>query len=107
VGSVEGAPKIEFKAYALNKKIPEFVYVVDGVQVTERITPLEKGIGMVRSFEIDSGNQPVFFTTPDDSMLKITSDKGSFEKTKGQIVLKLDAAPKVRFSVTISVKDAK
>ncbi len=107
VRSVEAAPKIEFKAYALNKKIPEFVYLVDGVQVIERITPLEKGIGIVRSFEIDSPNRPIFFTTPEDSTLNITADKGGFEKSKGQMVLKVDAAPKVRFSVTISVKDGK
>jgi hypothetical protein len=107
VGSLEAAPKTDFKAYALNKKIPEFVYVVDGVQVTERIAPLEKGIGIVRRFEIDSPTHPVFFTTPDDSTLNIAADKGTFEKLKGQMVLKVDAAPKVRFSVTISVKDAK
>jgi hypothetical protein len=39
--------------------------------------------------------------------LNIAADKGTFEKLKGQMVLKLDAAPKVRFSVTISVKDSK
>src|SRR5258706_13085652 len=106
VGSVEANPKVEFKAYALNKKIPEFVYVVDGVQVTERVTPLEKGIGIVRRFEINSPSQPVFFTTPEDSTLNITADKGAFEKSKGQLGLKVDAAAKLRFSVTISVKDA-
>ena len=37
----------------------------------------------------------------------ITADKGAFEKSKGQMVLKVDAVPKVRFSVTISVKDGK
>jgi hypothetical protein len=98
---------VEFKAYALNKKIPEFTYAVDGAQVTERVTPLEKGIGVMRSFEIDANNQPVFFTTPDDPSLSITSDKGTFEKSKGQLVLKVALEQKVRFSIIIKVKDSK
>jgi len=107
IGNLEASPKIDFKAYALNKKIPEFIYLVDGAQVIERITPLEKGIGIVRSFEIDSKNQAVFFTTPDDQALSITSEEGSFEKSKGQLVLKLPGRPKVRFAIVIRVKDNK
>jgi len=107
VADLDHAPKIEFKAYVLNKRIPEFIYTVDGAQVIERTTPLEKGIGIVRTFEIDSNNHSVFFTTPDDPTLTISSDKGTFEKSKGEKVLKLDAAPKVRFSITITVKDNK
>jgi mono/diheme cytochrome c family protein len=107
IGNLDHDPKLEFKAYAFNKKIPEFLYTVDGVAVAERITPLEKGIGIVRTFEIDSKNQPVFFTTPDDPALIITADKGKFEQSKGQKVLKIDGAPKIRFSITIKVKETK
>ncbi|HEV8377971.1 MAG TPA: hypothetical protein VGP99_03900, partial [Tepidisphaeraceae bacterium] len=107
IGKLESNPKLEFKAYAVNKKTPEFIYSVDGAQVTERVTPLEKGIGIVRTFEIDSNNQPIFFTTPDDPALRITSDKGAFQQSKGQKVLKIDAAPRTRFSITIIVKDTK
>jgi len=107
IANLDHSPKVEFKGYALNKKIPEFIYTVDGAQVIERITPLERGIGIVRTFEIDSGSQAVFFTTPDDPALAITSDRGNFQQLKGQKVLKLDAAPKIRFSVSITVKDTK
>jgi mono/diheme cytochrome c family protein len=107
IGKPEANPKVEFKGYALNKKIPEFSYMVDGAAVTERITPLEKGIGIVRSFEIDANNQPVFFTTPDDPSLVVTSDKGSFEQGKARKVLKVEGASPVRFSVTIAVKETK
>jgi hypothetical protein len=107
MGSVENKPKLEFKGYALNKRIPEFIYLVDGVQVIERITPLEKGIGVVRGFEVDSANQTVFFVTDDDKALTITSDKGELETAKNKRVLKLDSAQKLRFSITIKTKDAK
>src|SRR5213075_2753822 len=107
VGNVESKPKLEFKGYALNKKIPEFNYLVDGVQVIERITPLEKGIGLVRTFEIESPSQPVFFVTDDDKALTISSDKGELETVKSKQVLKLGAAQKIRFSITIKAKDAK
>ena len=107
IGSLDTNPKVEFKGYAFNKKIPQFVYMVDGVQVTETVTPVEKGIGIVRSFEIDSPKQPVFFTTPEDPALNISADKGTFEKLKGQMLLKIDTAPKTRFLITISVKESK
>jgi mono/diheme cytochrome c family protein len=107
VGNLESVPKLDFKAYALNKKIPEFSYTVDGAVVIERITPLEKGIGIVRSFEIQSNNQAIFFTTPDDPALSITTDQGTIEKSKGQLVLKMAAQPKIQFSITIKVKDTK
>jgi hypothetical protein len=107
IGDLDHNPKLEFKAYALNKKIPEFLYTVDGAAVTERIMPLEKGIGIVRAFEIDANNRPVFFTTPDDPALVITADKGNFEQSKGQKILKLHPTPKIRFSITIQVKENK
>ena len=107
IGSVDANPKVDFKAYALNKKIPEFSYTVDGTTITERITPLDKGIGIVRSFEIAANNQPVFFITPDDPSLSITCDKGTMENSKGQLVLKAPPAPTIRFSITIKPKDSK
>jgi len=107
VGKLESTPKVEFKAYAFNKKIPEFIYTVDGAQIVERITSLEKGIGIICAFEIDSNNMPIFFTTPDDPALRITSDTGEWEQSKGQKVLKIEPAPKNRFSITITVKDSK
>jgi mono/diheme cytochrome c family protein len=107
IGNLESVPRLDFKAYALNKKIPEFTYTVDGAAVTERITPLEKRIGIVRSFEIQPNNRAVFFITPDDPALSITCDKGTMEKSKGQLVWKLDAQPKVSFVITIKVKDSK
>jgi hypothetical protein len=104
IANLDREPKLEFKGYSIANNIPEFTYTVDGRTVTERITPLEKGIGIVRTFKIDS-QDPIFFTTPIDPALTITTDTGAFEESKGQLILKLDRPS--RFSVTIAVKEQK
>ncbi|HEV8604821.1 MAG TPA: hypothetical protein VGQ99_05615 [Tepidisphaeraceae bacterium] len=107
IDNLDKEPRLEFKGYGLNKKIPEFFYTVDGVTVTERITPAEKGIGIIRTFEIEAGNKAVYFATQEDPTLNITADKGQFQELKMKKVLRLEAAAKTVFSVTILVKDGK
>jgi mono/diheme cytochrome c family protein len=105
IGTMDREPQVDFKGYSIDNKIPEFIYTVDGVRVTERITPVEKGIGIVRTFTVGLKDQPIIFTAPNDPSLTVTSDQGAFGHVKGQLILKLDRVS--RFSVTITVKDQK
>ena len=76
----------------------------------EMLTAPEKDLGLVRTFELDSGGQPVTFSAPDEPGVTYTSAAGEFQAaqvaSKPGHVLKLPGG-KVKFSVMITVKEAK
>ncbi len=116
IGTTDKEPARVFRGYGIVDKFPEFTYLLDGVEVRERITPVEKGLGIVRSFELDPAGRPVFFAAVDDPKLAVSSPDGTFQpaqlrggsepaakKFPGQI-LRLPGEKRIRFSVTITVK---
>jgi mono/diheme cytochrome c family protein len=117
IGSPDSDEPRVFKAYELKDKIPTFTYTVGGVEVRERITAMENGVGIVRNFEVDSNDKPVYFTAVDDpgTTLSITNAQfkpgqvqksfKSADKTAGQIAE--FPAGKVTFAVTIKAKETK
>jgi hypothetical protein len=57
----EKEPKAVFRGYQLDKeKVPVFRYALDGVEATERITPLAEGLGLVREFELGETKEDAF-----------------------------------------------
>jgi hypothetical protein len=114
IGSPDSDAPRAFKGYELKDKIPTFFYTIGDIEVRERITalPEDKGVGIVRTFEIEASNQPVYFVAADDSSVILTPSTGTFkpaqvqksfkspDKAQGQI-LELPAANKISFSVTI------
>jgi mono/diheme cytochrome c family protein len=118
IGTADSDAPRAFKGYALREKIPTFSYTIGDVEVDERITALADGSGIVRTFELDAGGKPVYFTASDDANVTLSASAGEFkagqvlksfkgtEKTAGQI-LEIKGNGKVSLSVTIRAKDAK
>jgi mono/diheme cytochrome c family protein len=108
------SPRV-FKGYELKEKIPTFIYTVGGVEVRERITALENGVGIVRTFELDPGNKTVYFEATDQAEATISIANGqpkampvqksfnSTDKVAGQVV-EFPPAGRLTIAVTIRAK---
>jgi len=108
------SPRV-FKGYELKEKIPTFIYTVGGVEVRERITALENGVGIVRTFELDPGNKTVYFEATDQAQATISIANGqpkampvqksfnSTDKVAGQVV-EFPPAGRLTIAVTIRAK---
>jgi hypothetical protein len=116
IGSADADGPRVFKGYELKEKIPTFIYTVGDAEVRERITATADGGGIVRTFEVESGGKPVFFTASDEAGVALSASAGEFkagqvgkgfmgEKVAGRV---LEVAPagggKVSFSVTVKAK---
>lgn len=95
IGRAESLPKVKFRGYRLEKKFPVFLYDVDGVAVSEKVTVSASGRGIVREFEIKSPGGDVWFLGPLTPGVTFSSSAGPFVLGK----LKIPAAPTVRFAV--------
>jgi len=108
------SPRV-FKGYELREKIPTFIYTVGGAEVRERITALDGGVGIVRTFEVEAGDKPVYFVASDEGNVALTASNGTFaaaqvrktfkspEKVGGQ-VLRVEGKGKVTFAITVRAK---
>ncbi len=115
IGDPENEAQRAFKGYELKDKIPTFIYTVGDVEVRERITALEGGLGIVRTFELDPGGKPVYFEATDEANVTLSASSGQFEgmavpksfkspeKVAGQ-VLRIDAKGKLNFAVVVRAK---
>jgi azurin len=61
IGTKESTPQQKFKGYSLLNGYPTFKYTLDGVNVTERITPNAKSNGFVRVITFDNMKKPIWF----------------------------------------------
>jgi mono/diheme cytochrome c family protein len=117
IGSPDNDAPRAFKGYELKDKIPTFLYTIGDTEVRERITalPEDKGVGIVRTFEIEANNQPVYFLAIDEPRITLTPSTSSFkpvqvqktfkspDRVQGQI-LELPPANRTTFSITIRTK---
>ena len=55
---------------------PEFHYTIDGENVYEMIKPKEDGTGLIRSFRIPQGSQPLYFIFDHRDGAEYLSSKG-------------------------------
>jgi hypothetical protein len=116
IGDPDADAKRTFKGYELHDKIPTFIYTVGDVEVRERITALEGGVGIIRMFELDPGNRPVYFEATDDPNVTLSVANGQFkaqpvrksfksaEKAPGQVIELPATGGKLTFAVTIRPK---
>jgi mono/diheme cytochrome c family protein len=75
VGSVDRIPRPRFRGYRLAAGgAPEFRYEVDGIEVTELITPAADGSGITRQFTIATVDRPMWFI---DGAKKIEIARGT------------------------------
>ncbi len=102
IGKPGREPKRKFRGYAIVEKVSMLRYEVDGVPVRERISPLSKGTGLVRAFEVDSPDQDVWFLAGKAIKgVTYTSPDGAWSGRK----LRIPAGSPVRFTVTIAVEE--
>ena len=114
IGESEVQPAAEFLGYSIVDGKPQFHYRLGDVEVHELIAAPEKALGLVRRFELDSGGKPVTFSVVDQPGVTYTAEGGELQaapvkdgtnKVPGQ-VLKFTGG-KIKFSVTLTVKEAK
>lgn len=77
VGEEGRIPQRRFLGYRLVDSIPEFHYLVDGVSVRERITPVAEGIR--RRFRLEGVRQPMRFVPAASAGVEIRSTLDGFE----------------------------
>jgi mono/diheme cytochrome c family protein len=65
VGDPQRIPARRFRGYRLVEEYPEFRYEVDGIEVNERISAGENGLGLTRYFTFGRVDRPMWFV--DDS----------------------------------------
>ncbi len=99
-GNPDAEPKVQFKGYRLIKKLPEFLYEVDGVPVRETIDKAPTGNGLVCKFAIDAPNGDVWFVAGETPHVTVTSAAGAFANGRLRIAPRKD----LRFEVVIVTK---
>lgn len=101
IGNSNHIPVAEFKGYKLQNKYPQFMYTLDGAEVTEVITSAQaEGLGIVRTFTFSNIKKDVYyFTQPADGMT-YSSSAGKWKNG----VLKLSPKEAKKFSVTMIKK---
>jgi len=108
-----------FKGYELKDKIPTFIYTVGGVEVRERITAMENGVAMARTFELDPGDKPVYFAATDEPNTVLSIPNGelaaaqvqksfkSSDKVAGHVVALPKGGGHLTFAIITRVQDKK
>lgn len=97
LGHPDSIPAVKFKGYRLIRGYPEFNYLLNGTEIYEWITPVEKGVGLVRQFRIREAGRPVWFVHGSGDGVVYQSDKGQWAENQ----LKLDPKEAAQFTLTM------
>ncbi|PJJ79120.1 plastocyanin/azurin family copper-binding protein [Mucilaginibacter auburnensis] len=101
MGNVDHKPVSEFKGYRLLNKYPQFIYTLDGADVTELITSAQaEGKGIIRTFTFDKLKKDLYFVTTENDGMTYSSTAGKWKNG----VLKLSAKEARKFSITMVAK---
>jgi azurin len=98
VNNPNSIPAVKFKGYNLIKNYPEFLYAIDGIDVTEIIYPKTDGSGLIRTFKIPKTDEVIWFVFGENDGANYDSSVGKFEKGR----LKLSPADAREFSITMT-----
>ena len=101
IGKESHKPKTEFKGYKLLNKYPQFMYKLDGADVTEVISSTQwEGKGLIRTFTFNNLKKDLYFVTNVNDGMIYTSSAGTWKNG----VLKLNAKQAKQFSITMVAK---
>lgn len=100
IGRPDHRPTVKFKGYKLINRYPEFHYTIDGLDVYELILPPDKGIGMVRTFQIPDATQPIWFTFSPEDGVEYACSVGEWQDGK----LRLSPTDARKFSIVMTKK---
>jgi plastocyanin len=98
VGSPDHIPVPRWHGYRLVQGYPQFLYSLDGAEVSELVRPLPAGGGLKVSFEIPSAPGRVFLVFDPDGGASVSSSAGKW--SGGTLELAPDEAK--RFTVTLT-----
>ena len=97
IGSPDAHAKPKFRGYRLDKRVPVFLYDLDGVQVSEKITSTPDHKGLVREFEVRNAKGDVWFVGGEASRVRFSSPAGAYVGGR----LKAGSGSAVKFQVTV------
>ncbi|MEK6480570.1 plastocyanin/azurin family copper-binding protein [Catalinimonas sp. 4WD22] len=100
LGSKDHIPTHKFLGYRMDNKYPTFNYMLDDVEVSERITPTLEKPGMKREMQFKNLKEPVWFARPTQQGVEIYVNKGKWEGN----FLKLSPEEASEFTITITEK---
>ena len=96
-GSLERRPERRFRGYRLVQGYPEFHYMVDGIDVYEKITPIQGKKGVVRDFRIARVDRPMWLVVGRPAGIALRSSLGSPQNGR----ISIPRGNDVRFDVSI------
>ncbi|HEY6167427.1 MAG TPA: c-type cytochrome [Verrucomicrobiae bacterium] len=97
IGKPDAEAKPKFRGYKLVKKVPVFLYDLDGAQVSEKVTATPDSKGLVREFEVTGAKGDVWFVSGEGSRVRFSSSSGAFANGR----LKAGSGVSVKFQVTV------
>jgi azurin len=101
IGSSNHIPVAEFKGYKMQNRYPQFMYTLDGADVTEVITSAQaEGQGIVRTFTFSNVKKDIYYFTQPTDGITYSSSAGKWKNG----VLKLSPKEARKFSVTMIKK---
>lgn len=101
IGSKDHMPEPEYKGYRMKNRYPTFIYLLDDVEVTERITPTLEKPGIKRVLTFKNLNEPVWFVREETDAVEYYSNQGRWEGN----FLKLTPEEASEFTIIITEKN--
>lgn len=101
IGKESNKPAADFKGYRLLNKYPQFMYKLDGADVTEVISSTQwEGKGLTRNFTFNNLKKDLYFVTNVTDGMIYSSSAGKWKNG----VLKLTAKQAKQFTITMVAK---
>ncbi len=99
IGNRDLTPTVAFKGYRMVDRYPEFLYLVNGIEVQELIREKKDGSGLERRIRIPYGMEPVWFLYDIGSGVKYEVSAGKAE-TDGSVRLSPNEAREFTITMT-------
>ncbi len=98
LGTKQHVPMVSFQGYRMSKRYPTFRYTLDGVLVTERITPTTEPTGIKRTLTFTDLQQPLWLVKDATAGVDVYCSEGQWEGN----YLRLSPQQALEFEITIT-----
>ncbi len=99
VGNRDLVPSVVFKGYRMVDRYPEFLYLVNGLEVQELIREKPDGSGFERRFRLPNGLEPVWFLYGENDGMKYDASAGEADTERS---VRLSPAEAREFIITMT-----
>jgi len=100
IGNKEHIPAVKYLGYSMKNRYPTFKYMLDGVEVTERIIPTFEKPGFKRILTFKNLDKNLWFLKDDDNSVNYYSNRGQWNGNS----LMLSPQEAQEFIITITEK---